>query len=170
MRKAKTPLSNFSECWDSGNAQAFLQEVNGHRLGFPPPPRACLSWCPLGALGAWRKELWREERRRGRGGGVRGALRRGKPRRPSPFPLPFSVARSGCAHSALTEDTQAGLLARWGVWRGGVARETSRPRSRLTPSLPWWFLRAPTHVVAAAALDAPKEETHETAAPQAEST
>ena len=62
------------------------------------------------------------------------------------------------------------LMALWGVGRGGGARESPRPRLRLSPSPSCWFLRAPTHVIAASASNALENETHDTAAPLAEST
>ena len=62
------------------------------------------------------------------------------------------------------------LLALWGAGRGGGERETLRPRLRLSPPLSCWFLRAPTHVIAAFASNALKNETRDTAAPLAEST
>ena len=61
------------------------------------------------------------------------------------------------------------LLALWGAGRGGGERETPCPRLRLTLPLSCWFARAPTHADAACAYNALENETHDSAAPLAES-
>ena len=86
-----------------------------------------------------------------------------------PLPLPFSPARAGCARFMVRRDAQAMLLALWGAGRGGGERESPRPRLRLSLPLSCWFLRAPTHVIAASASDALENDTHDSAAPLAES-
>ena len=86
------------------------------------------------------------------------------------LPLPFSPARAGFARVMVIRDAQAVLLALWCAGRGGGERETPCPRLRLSLPLSCWFLRAPTHVIAASAYNALENETHDSAAPLAEST